>query len=112
MVSEENELVLKFELVSEGETLDSLQKRIMLSDEGNEEEEGVSAEEIVDKLIAFLEEECEQRGLEVQDKDEVVFKILISCIISREEALDIEAPVKTLEGEEDADYFPLFYFCY
>jgi len=102
-VSEENELVLKFDLVSEGETLDSLQKRIMLGDKGNEEEEGVSVEEFVDKLIAFLEEECEQRKLEVLDKDEVVFKILISLITSSEKTLDIEVPVKTLEGEEDAD---------
>jgi len=102
-VSEENELVLKFDLVSEGETLDSLQKRIMLSDEGDEEEEGVSVEEFVDKLIAFLEEECEQRKLEVLDKDEAAFKILISLITSSEKTLDIEVPVKTLEGEEDAD---------
>ncbi len=102
-MSEENELVLKFDLVSEGETLDSLQKRIMLGDKGNEEEEGVSVEEFVDKLIAFLEEECEQRKLEVLDKDEVVFKILISLITSSEKTLDIEVPVKTLEGEEDAD---------
>ena len=103
MMSEENELVLKFDLVSEGETLDSLQKRIMLSDEGDEEEEGVSVEEFVDKLIAFLEEECEQRKLEVLDKDEAAFKILISLITSSEKTLDIEVPVKTLEGEEDAD---------
>ena len=102
-MSEENELVLKFDLVSEGETLDSLQKRIMLSDEGDEEEEGVSVEEFVDKLIAFLEEECEQRKLEVLDKDEAAFKILISLITSSEKTLDIEVPVKTLEGEEDAD---------